>query len=333
MNTIDKNPDSRDEEVLKALFRHASSRKRAPQAVENEIREALHGEWTLQTRRRLVRRRTAGWAIAASVTLALFISAGLLWQRTPDSGQPLLATVEKMTGDVHVRIAGEQVTRLLPSAGLGAGNTLLTTNGSGIALTWVNGESIRVDENSRVAFISSSEIELLSGHVYIDSSGARIKGAAFSISTPSGPVSHIGTQYITGVTGGGIILSVREGEVSFGSGADRTIARQGQKLSVSGDGRQSVTGIPVYGENWQWVEQLAPDFNMDGRTMQEFLEWVGHETGLEIEYDSDETKTVAAQTRMHGTVDLEPLRAMDLVLQTSDLTHALKDGTILVSYE
>jgi len=36
---------------------------------------------------------------------------------------------------------------------------------------------------------------------------------------------------------------------------------------------------------------------------------------------------------MHGMVNLEPLRAMELILQTSDLTHALQDGTILVSHE
>jgi len=331
MNPNDK--DKKDEEVLKALFKHASSRKRAPRAVENEIREALHNEWTQRTRQRRVRRRMTGWAIAASVILGLFISTGLLWRATTDLQQPILATVEKMNGDVYVSNEGEQPVRLLPSTDLEAGNMLSTNKGSHMALTWVNGESIRVNENSSVAFISSSEIELLAGHVYVDSAGARIKGKAFSIRTPSGPVSHVGTQYITSITSDGITLSVREGEVSVGSGTDRTIARQGQKLSVSGNGRQSVTSIPVYGDNWQWVEQLAPDFNMDDRTMQEFLEWVGYETGLKIKYDSDETKVVAAQTRMHGMVNLEPLRAMELILQTSDLTHALQDGTILVSHE
>ncbi len=333
MNSIDKKPDNKDEEVLKALFKHASSRQRAPQAVENEIREALHGEWKQQTRQRRVRRRVAGWAIAASVILAIFVSTGLLRQPAPDLQQPSLATVEKMTGEVHVRNEGEQDSRLLTSVDLVAGSVLSTGNGARISLTWENGESIRVDENSRIALISSSGIGLLSGHVYIDSSGARGKGKAFSIRTPSGPVSHIGTQYITGIAGDGITLSVREGEVFIGSGTNRTIARQGQKLSVSGDGRQSVTSIPVYGESWQWIEQLAPDFDMDGRTMQDFLEWVGHETGLEIEYDSDETRLAAVQTRMHGMVNLEPLRAMDLIMQTSDLTHVLKDGTILVSNE
>jgi len=333
MNLIDKEPDNREEEVLKALFKHASSRKRPPQAVENEIRETLHGEWLKQTRKRRLRKRVAGWAIAASVLLALLVSTGLLWQPAPDLQQVSLATVEKMTGDVYVRNEGEQVARVLPSVGLVAGSELSTSSGSRIALTWDNGESIRVDENSRIAFISSSEIGLHSGHIYIDSAGARIKDKAFSIRTPSGPVSHLGTQYITGITGDGISISVREGEVSIGSGAERTIAMQGQKLSITSDGHQSLTSIPVYGENWQWIEQLAPDFNMDGRTMQDFLDWVGHETGLEIKYDSDKTRAVAAQTRMHGMVELEPLRAMELILQTSDLTHVLKDGTIRISHE
>jgi hypothetical protein len=40
---------------------------------------------------------------------------------------------------------------------------------------------------------------------------------------------------------------------------------------------------------------------------------------------------MAIQTRMHGSVDLEPLHAMELMLQTSDLVPSVKDGVILVS--
>ena len=331
MNTSEKDYKGRDDEVLEALFSKVSSRKRAPQSVENEIREVLHGEWKQQSRNRRLIKRTLGWAIAASVVLALFLSTSLLRQTEQDVQSLVLASVEKMTGNVFVQKAGGQNARLFDSVQVLAGNELSTAQGSRISLTWANGESIRVDENCRVTFISESEIELLSGRVYIDSAGARIKGKAFGIRTPSGLVSHVGTQYITGNAVGSVTVIVREGEVSFGSGEDKTVARQGQKLHISGDGDRTVTPIPVYGEDWQWIEQLAPPFNMDGRTMQLFLEWVGRETGRKIEYDSVETEFLAAQTQLHGKVDFEPLRAMELILQTSDLTAQLKDGVILVS--
>jgi hypothetical protein len=41
---------------------------------------------------------------------------------------------------------------------------------------------------------------------------------------------------------------------------------------------------------------------------------------------------MAAETRLHGNVDLEPLQAMQLMLQTSDLIPSVRDGVILVSF-
>lgn len=331
MNTTDKDHTGKDDKVLEELFRHVSSRERAPQSVEREIREALHDEWTQQVRQRRTRRRVASWAIAAAVVLAVFVFTGLFRQPVPDVQRPLLASVEKKTGDVFLQEPDGRAFGQLDSRQISAGNELFTTQDSRIALSWVNGESVRLDQNSRVALISSTEIELLSGKVYIDSAGVRVKGKAFRILTPSGPVSHIGTQYITAIVGHDVTISVREGEVAVGSGEDKSIAVPGQKLLVSNDGKKSITTIPTYGEDWLWAEAVAPQFNMEGRTLKDLLDWVGRETGRKIEYDSASSEIAAAQTRMHGNIDLEPLRAMELMLQTSDLTHEIKDGVILVS--
>jgi ferric-dicitrate binding protein FerR (iron transport regulator) len=331
MNTIDKDQNGKDDKVLEELFKHVSSRERAPQEVEQKIREALHGEWTQATRQRRTRKKMVTWAIAASVVLSVFVLTEMLRQPAPQAQRISLATVEKKTGEVFVQATGEQVSKPHGSEHLLTGDELSTRDGSRVALSWANGESIRIDQNSRVALISESEIKLLTGKIYIDSAGALIKNKPFRILTPTGPVSHMGTQYITVVIGDEVTVKVRKGEVSVGAGENRAIAIQGQKLHVSGAGQRSVTTIPVYGEDWLWAEQLAPQFNMDGHTLKELLDWVGRETGRKIEYDSAESELAAAQTRLHGNLDLEPLRAMDLMLQTSDLTSSVQDGVILVS--
>ena len=89
-----------------------------------------------------------------------------------------------------------------------------------------------------------------SGKIYIDTAGVRVKSKEFTILTPSGSVSHVGTQYITAIAGDDVTISVREGEVSMGSDEDMTIAIQGQELRVSANGQSSITAIPIYGEDW-----------------------------------------------------------------------------------
>jgi len=331
MNISENDQFGRDDKALEALFRHASTRQRAPLEVEREIREKLHSEWRHVTRRRRVRRNVAGWAIAASVVLALVMSISQFRQPDPVMNGPILASVDKKAGDIFVQSAAGERSRLPAEAQLRAGSELSTIQDARIALAWASGESLRVDQNSRISLISKTEISLLSGKIYIDSAGAGSKGRALIINTPSGPVSHIGTQYITTVRGDEVTVSVREGKVSIGSGDEATIAVQGQRLRLTDNGKHITTAIPVYGDEWQWTELIAPRFNVDGRTMQEFLDWVGRETGRTIEYGSPESELAAAQTRMHGDIDLEPLHAMELMLQTSDLTAVVNDGVILVS--
>lgn len=331
MNISENYQAGKEDKELEALFRHATARQRPPLEVERDIREKLHSDWLHVTRRRRLRRHVAGWAVAAMVMLAVFISISQFRQTDPVIHGPVLASVDKRTGDVFIKNAAAETSRLPVDAQLRAGSILSTIQDSRIALAWTSGESLRMDQNSRISLISNSEISLLSGKIYIDSAGAGVKGTALVINTPSGPVSHIGTQYITTVSGNEVTVSVREGKVSIGSGDEATVAVQGQRLRLADNGQYSATAIPVYGDEWQWIELIAPRFNMDGRTMQEFLEWVGRETGRKIEYGSAESELAAAQTRMHGNIDLEPLHAMELMLQTSDLTAVINDGVIHVS--
>ncbi len=124
---------------------------------------------------------------------------------------------------------------------------------------------------------------------------------------------------------------MREGEVAVAGSKHTRIAKKGQLLQLSVDGQEVVTNIPLYGENWQWTEKISPGYNMDGRSLQELLDWVSHETGLQVRYASTESRIAAAQTQLHGQVDLEPIRALELLLPTSDLRYVLKDGVILVT--
>jgi ferric-dicitrate binding protein FerR (iron transport regulator) len=263
--------------------------------------------------------------------LALLVSTVLVRQRVP-AQHVVVASVEKKLGDISVREGGAEASPLTTGTRLLAGSVLSTSRDSRLALTWINGESVRADQDSRLSLVSATEIDLLEGSLYIDSRGMGAGDVSLVVQTPTGPVQHIGTQYLTSVHGEEVTVSVREGEVAVGSGDEKVVAVQGQKLRVTKTGQRSTTVVPTYGGDWQWTELVAPRFDTDGRSVRELLEWVGRETGRTIEYGSPGAESMAAETRMHGNVDLEPLRAMEVMLQTSDLIARVEDGVILVSF-
>jgi hypothetical protein len=130
---------------------------------------------------------------------------------------------------------------------------------------------------------------------------------------------------------GELIVSVREGEVLIdGKYRDET-ALAGQQLSVSGSARASVLNIDRYGAAWEWIEETSPLVDTDGRSVRDFLAWVGRETGLEVEYPDAATEQAAKDTVLKGSVNLRPSEALDFWLEGQDLSWYIDGGAIKVS--
>jgi hypothetical protein len=64
--------------------------------------------------------------------------------------------------------------------------------------------------------------------------------------------------------------------------------------------------------------------------MAEFLDWVGHESGRSVEFASPAAQKLASETLLRGKVEMDPMRALAVVLQTSDLMSETSAGTIIV---
>jgi hypothetical protein len=66
----------------------------------------------------------------------------------------------------------------------------------------------------------------------------------------------------------------------------------------------------------------------------DFLGWVQRETGRRCIFDSSAAEGVARDTLIHGaSLDMEPMLALDLVLQTNELSWQEQDGEILIFIE
>jgi len=322
--------DHSRKDKLEELFRHVSARERPSAEDEQAIRQALHEEWSSVTRQRKRRRSAVAWSAAASVFLAVMVGVNLV--QNPKSIGPVmqLATVEKLTGTVLIQSSGDPATQSPEvSAALEIGQQILSAVNSRVAIRWLNGESIRLDENTELRLKSAGEIDLRAGRIYVDTAEAG-PTAELAITTPAGLVRHLGTQYMTAVSADGTSVSVREGQVLLEAQGVETVADRGEQLKVNASGAHSLEMISTYGSFWQWTEELAPAFSSDGRSMADFLNWVARESGHVVEFASPQAEKMANDTLLRGQVEMEPMRALAVVMQTSDLAPEVSAGTIVV---
>ncbi len=342
MNTVNElesgNPS---DEALEALFARAAARPLPRAERETEIREQVRVAWQRSVRRRQ-HRSYALLALAASVVVATTV--GMLWYQSltlPGDIRPV-AMVDKRFGDV--RIADASGVPYHPSAGafaLSPGQTIKTAGKAGLAMTWSNGGSLRLDENTSISLTAANEIYLQHGRLYFDSDPVTSNDASvrsghrevLAIRTDHGMVTPLGTRYVTQQLNDSLVVMVRQGKVSVDGAGFSANALEGQRLQVSSNDAPVVVPVDSYGEEWGWIERTTPAWNAEGRTIFEFLNWVSRESGRPIRFESLVAEQLAKTESLvgYGLVDLEPSIALRIVLMTTNLDWTIKDGTVVVT--
>jgi ferric-dicitrate binding protein FerR (iron transport regulator) len=211
-----------------------------------------------------------------------------------------------------------------------AGMTLQTGPAARVALRLSGGGSLRMDVDTRLRLISATDVSLESGMVYLDSGRSGAHAGAVSVHTPMGLVRETGTQFEVRVEKAILRVRVREGSVHLDGSAGSHEAGRGEELQVEGP-RFSRRPAPLQGATWDWVQGIAPEFDLEGRSLSGFLDWVSRETGRNIRYADDRTARAAAAHRLHGSVEgLTPEQALEAVLPASGLPYGVIDGQLVV---
>ena len=324
------------DDALEALLRKAPPRPMPAGEDTAAVHDAVKDEWLAVTGRRRTRRRLISLVAAATVLLAVGVTVTLL--RVPSALPVQVATIDKTIGSIHFLGEQSQLREMRDLAEVIAGQTIVTGHDSAASINWTNGGSLRIDEDTRVEFISPEEILLKSGRVYFDSQPSSLQAgitqssvSGFAIRTEQGVVRHIGTQYMTGISGGALTISVREGQVEVEGTYHDTTAKAGQRLTLAGSNRPAITNIPSHGDDWRWVEQIAPAINFDERSAYEFIHWVARESGFEVRFVSGTVERRARDTKMTGSVDREPQVALQTLLKTTTLNSRIDNGWIVIS--
>lgn len=322
-------PGDDDESDIARLLAKTGPRARPPVASVDEVRNAVEAEWRRQVDARTARRRYTGWAVAAGVAVA---AVGAWLARPlylPEHGA--VATVARVVGDVRVESGRGQWEPLAAGTTVEPGTVLSTGSSGRAALDLENGVQLRLDVGTELALNDVDDATLSRGAVYVDSGATGVADARFVLETPAGDVRHLGTQYSATVDGDALRVGVREGRIEVTGKRASMIAGAGELLVID-EGRVTRSSLARNAPEWDWVTNVVPPFEIEGRTVHEFLAWASRETGRDVAYASPDVERLANRVTLSGTVEgLPPQQAVDAVLATTSLSAQVADGRIEVS--
>ena len=336
MNDAKPHDDRPGEDAdLVALLRSVGPRPTPPADFAAEVRAAVAAEWRATVAARQPQRRfTQPWlAIAASVAV-LAVAVGVALPRWKAAGGPV-AVVARVTGAAEIRHSTDGTWQTLGTASPVAASDEIRTSSSGrVALRRPDGLEVRLDTDTQLAFAGDERARLASGGVYVDAGTPGSGSGAFVVGTPYGDVRHVGTQYVASVHDGALQVAVREGSIAIDRGQVPVVARAGEALAVREDGSVVRSQVDSHGQAWHWAAAIAPEFAIEGRSLDEFLAWAGRETGRKIVYTSADAAREAEQTMLKGsTTGLAPEAAVAAVFASQPaLRHVIAVGQIRIEH-
>ena len=282
------------------LIRHAGAR----QTIDSErmeqarVRVATHWEDVVagqKAGRRPPRLRLV--AIAASVVAVVGLATVILQSGTP-TPIPSLAHAERVLGEVSV--AGQE-------AGTGAAivaDSVIETGDSGrIAIRMSGGQSLRLDHGSSLVVHTPNRVSLQAGAVYIDTADAA-SSLPVLVATPMGTARDIGTQFQVRLAGSMLIVGVRDGLVEVTpEGQDKVAVNKGRYFELASSGQAAEREISFDDPSWDWVETVAPMFDIEGASLNDYLRWYANERGMTLNWEDSTSESKAANAVLTGSIE------------------------------
>jgi ferric-dicitrate binding protein FerR (iron transport regulator) len=321
-------PEMMDEDSLAQLLRAAGPRVEVPTPVHAAAHAAALEAWQQAVARRRRRRRYLGFSLAAAATMLVAIGA-LLWRTTHfEMGAAPIGVMVQSFGTVEVD--QRQVRGRAPAGNLVSGAVIETATGSGARVWLHQGQELRIDAHTRLKLRKGGRVLLQRGRIYAAAGDSQRN--PLRVRTEWGEVSDIGTRFEVSVDEQGLNVRVRDGRVSVTpTRGTATELGAGAAARVSPDGVLHRRSIATYGPEWGWMLGLGASFDIDGRSLAEFLSWIAAEMGWKLEYVGARSEQLAREHVLHGsTTDLTPEESLRVVMKSSGVAYRLQDGVLRV---
>ena len=329
-----------DRDDVATLVRLAGRRQAVPQERAERVRAAAEAQWRHEVRRRSRKRIVwigVGLAAAASLILAIAIQVLTVRNGTP-LGPGATIRVESLIGPAWIRSAGDGGT--LRSRALEVGDevpleSMLTTDDQGrAAILLASGHSVRLDGTTSIRLLDAASIALDEGAIYVDSGLEARSATPLDVHTPLGLIREIGTQFEIRLEDDSVRVRLREGAVIVQHDEQVHEVRVGTELALDPDGSVTRRELSPHGPEWEWIVDITPTLELEGRTARSFLDWVARERGWTLAFADEAVARSADQIELGGTVERLTLeQALDAVLPTCRMTYRVKDGVLMIASE
>ena len=189
------------------------------------------------------------------------------------------------------------------------------------------GAAVRVNSGSSLQLTATDVVVLDRGAVYIDSGGK----TSLEVRTRFGVVRDIGTRFEVRLTATALRVRVRDGAVQVRHNRQRHDGHPGDEIMLDASGALTRHTIPVNGPDWAWTTGAITPFELEGRSLHEFLYWIADENGWQLQFADAAVEDKARTTTLHGSIQgLTPEQALAAVLPTSGVEHQLAAGVLSI---
>lgn len=281
------------------LIHFAGARDTIPAERLEEARRHVRAHWetvVAEQRRSGVRTGFRYVAVAASIVVAVG-AAFLVWRSVDVGPANVSASIERVLGEVMVanKVAGK-------GDDIGANALIETGPDSRIALRMTGGQSLRIDTSSQLLVHSSNHVSLQAGGVYIDTNTAA-GSPPITVSTPIGVARDVGTQFQVRLAASVMIVGVRDGVVEVTQAGRQSHAVNKERfVELDATGKKSERVLSSDDPSWDWVETVAPEFEIQGASLQQYLAWYVRQKGVTLEWADDASQAKAARIELAGSI-------------------------------
>jgi ferric-dicitrate binding protein FerR (iron transport regulator) len=331
----DPNADAGESALEQTLVRHLATRPLDAQALLR-VHAAVQDAWEATLRpaaprgARKVLRHRGSWAAVALAACVVAAVIGLAVLARPAADGEMIGTLAR-THDGTLEVGG----RLFRHRALAVGDAVRVgdrfTAGGAALIRLTGGGTLRVAAGTVIGVKSVSQLRLEHGTLYVDKPAGLPAGGRLGVLTRAGLVEHVGTEFEVLSDDQTVRIRVREGQVRFAGPDGVQFAVAGTELVAASDGQVTREPVPTYGPDWQWAAALAPEFAVEGRSLDDYLQWLSRELGRPVVFADGRARESARRTILHGSVrSPATLDALAQVLSSTSLTYELADGVIRV---
>jgi ferric-dicitrate binding protein FerR (iron transport regulator) len=290
-------PDRKDQTDIERLLTLAGPRDAVPADRLERMRAVVHDAWRAETRP--VAKGLHTWTLMTIAAAAVVVLA--VMRILPD------ATIVE-----PAQAPAAAATRI--TTGSAARQSRLLTGGG----------ELRVDTSSVVTIATGGEVQIVQGAIYLDSKGATLP----PVITPAGRITDIGTRFEVRIVDGNTRVRVRDGKVQLAQARIVSEIAAAEELLAHADASTRRRRIDPFGADWAWVARAAPRFELEGKSLRSFLDWIAHEGAWTVAFASPELERTARLTVLHGSIEnMSTTEALDAILPACGLTHRIDLAT------